>query len=524
VRAEAACRLALALNHDDGDALLRLAHVYHKTFRYPDAVQVLTHLLGVDRGNTRAMDLLAQCYSRLGMTDKALEAAEAALRVDPNSAFVITRQASVHRDAGNMHECEALARRALALDPMAGDAYLELGGVLVDFSRIEEAVRAFEMATDLAPMRAKGYSQLAQLKYYTDARHPHILHLERLIGRTDVPYDVITVSHFALGEIYDHLEQWAKAFSHYRTGNKRVKGRWSRRQNTARYVNENREAFSKGLPSVASTMPLDRLATPVFIVGMPRSGTTLVEQILASHPLVAAGGERGDIYYLANYAIPERMGGRTPYPMCLAGMDARTLRALSDEYLTSITALCKERTYFTDKNVCNFWFVGLIAAIAPHARFLHCVRDPRDTCLSGYFQYFDDRDLVVVFSDMHNIVEYYRNYIDMITFWKERRSIAIRDVRYEELIANPGEVIRGILDFCGLPWDERCLEPHKTARVVKTASSSQVKRPIYRSSLGRWRNYRDHIGPLLDYFGEGDSWDRSGRRVVRSLRRLARWR
>ena len=282
-----------------------------------------------------------------------------------------------------------------------------------------------------------------------------------------------------------------------------VGGFWDGSRDLTRFVRESISVFSEDLIRTFPRTAQERSPVPIFIIGMPRSGTTLVEQILASHHLVKAGGERGDIHSLAA-GLPMSLKSRLRYPKCVRVMTASEADKLRDAYFASIAAVGNGVPFFVDKNVTNCFLLGLISVVLPHAKVIECIRDPRDVCLSGFFQHFSDGNLSSIFCDPKSILAFYKSYRTIMAHWRRCVPLDICRVHYEQLTEDPEGTIRNLLSQCGLPWDDRCLQHHQTARAVKTASQWQVKDPVYSSSVGRWRKYRGYIKPWLDYFGEGD--------------------
>ena len=232
---------------------------------------------------------------------------------------------------------------------------------------------------------------------------------------------------------------------------------------------------------------------PVFIVGMPRSGTTLVEQIISSHPRAAGAGELPDIPWLIQ-RLPAELGSGAGYPGCVEALDRESVQRLAGSYLDRLGLVSATTDRVTDKLPMNYMHLGLIAVLFPNAVIVHCKRDPMDTCLSCYFQNFS-RDLGFCF-DLEDLGFYYRHYETLMAFWAEVLPLCIHDVAYEDLVKNPEDVSRGLIEACGLEWDPRCLSPHKNRRPVKTASSWQVRQPLYKTSVARWKRYEKHLGPL----------------------------
>jgi hypothetical protein len=233
---------------------------------------------------------------------------------------------------------------------------------------------------------------------------------------------------------------------------------------------------------------------PVFIVGMPRSGTTLVEQILASHPQVYGGGELRDLKEMVSQVWNSSGNSLSPGQTPLVP-EPPAIRCLADGYLRQRLALSRGALRTTDKMPTNFYYLGLIALMFPNARILHCRRDPLDVCLSCYFTNFRDPPLYA--SDLEDLGFYYGHYQRLMEHWRKVLPHSILDVQYEELIENQEAVSRRMVEFCGLSWDDRCLEYYKSDRPVQTCSVWQVRQPIYSTSVGRWKHYAQHLDPLV---------------------------
>jgi hypothetical protein len=249
----------------------------------------------------------------------------------------------------------------------------------------------------------------------------------------------------------------------------------------------------------------------VFVLGMPRSGTTLVEQILASHPEVAAGGELAGLQIISR-ELPFRPGMARPYPECARDLDPEAAGVLAHDYLDRLARRFPEAARITDKMPVNFRYLGLIATLFPAARVIHCRRHPLDACFSIYAQGFGDAHAYAC--DLGDIAFYYRLYERLMDHWRQVLPMPVHAVDYESLTADLETGARSLVDFCGLAWNDRCLKPHETRRRVGTASWSQVRRPVYRSSVERWRRFAPWLGELRAAFpewvpdgGEGGGFD-----------------
>ena len=238
---------------------------------------------------------------------------------------------------------------------------------------------------------------------------------------------------------------------------------------------------------------------PVFIIGMPRSGTSLVEQILSSHPRIFGGGELKWVVDVVK-ETQDVIGSALPFPDCLNEASQKHCNTLAEHYLMKIAALSDgQSARVTDKMPANFWNLGLISLLFPKGRVIHCQRDPVDTCLSIYFQNFSEGHGFAY--DLREIGKAYNLYLQMMEHWGKVLDYPILNINYEELVNNQESVTRRLLDFCDIAWDDKCLQFQDSERMVYTASSDQVRRPIYKSSLSRWKNYQAFLGPLIEELG-----------------------
>lgn len=313
-----------------------------------------------------------------------------------------------------------------------------------------------------------------------------------------IPLEDMIPIHFSLGKVYDKLGEYDKVFAHYAQGNASSPADFNidRQEKQLQHIKESYGAdFLRSAPR--ATHGSQR---PVFIVGMPRSGTSLVEQILASHSSIAGGGELKNIKQLVD-SIPALIGKGARYPHCVDQLTEAHLNMLADRYLKQLAHISADAVRVTDKMPHNFQHLGLIALLFPEARIIHCVRDPLDTCLSCYFQNFGDRHDYSF--NLEHLAIHYRQYQQIMAHWKNVLDIPIMKVVYEEHVAEPERFARSLIQYCGLEWEDQCLRFHESKRVVHTSSYEQVRRPIYSDSVQRWKHYERYLGPLKRGLGMG---------------------
>ena len=429
--------------------------------------------------------------------EEALASYDRALAIQPDFAQALSNRGNVLLELQRHEEALASYDRALAIQPDFADAHHGRGTVLNTFGRIKEARQVLEKAVELAPRKAQFLCSLAESKRFVDG-DPHFTLVEALARDMEsLPEEDQIYLHFALGKVYADLGQHERSFSHLIEGNalKRKQIVYDEAAVLAQLKRIQQlftaEAMRKGRGFG------DPSTVPVFIIGMPRSGTTLVEQILASHPKIYGAGELNDFQVAVALASLRGSDGSRP------GLGAEELRQIGARYLERVRATAPAAERITDKMPANFRYAGLIYLALPNARIIHTRRDPLDTCLSCFSILFLP-DLQPFAYDLTELGRYYRAYATLMEHWREVLPLEqMLEVQYEELVANFEPLARRIVAYCGLEWDDACLEFHKTQRLVWTASAVQVREPIYRSSIGRWRPYEGMLRPLIKAL-EGD--------------------
>jgi tetratricopeptide (TPR) repeat protein len=494
---DAAARYALILSADpvNREALHRLALVRLRQGRPQEAEPLLLKALELDPG-------WAEAYNSLGAAERALRRHEAAIASYRRALAARPGYAEAHNNLGNAYF--ELARyeaamgeydRALAIRPAYADALANRATTLKTLGRLDEARQGFEQAIALAPTAARLYFELADCKRFTPD-DPHLAAMQDLMqDEASLLDESRMLLHFALAKALADFGEHARAFAHLNIAN-RLK-RQETAYDEAAVLGELKRIRAIFTPALMQALRDAGNASPVpiFIVGMPRSGSTLVEQILASHPAIAAAGEINDFP-----ALVAGLGGAARFPEAVSTLTAARLHRLGSDYLARVGAMAPAAARITDKLLANFRHVGLIHLALPRARIIHTRRDPLDTCLSCYSKLFTDDQPFAY--DLGELGRYYRAYAELMDHWHRLLpGETLLDVRYEAVVDDIEGEARRIIAHCGLPWDERCLDFHRTARPVRTASANQVRQPIYRTSVERSRAYAALLQPLRDALG-----------------------
>ncbi|MEM8645269.1 MAG: sulfotransferase [Pseudomonadota bacterium] len=452
-------------------------------------------------GHPLGWTVLGMCLTALGAFREAEPALRKALPLAPNNAAVANCLGVVLKAVGKPSEARAVLSQAVASDPGLVDARFNLAQTLRDLDRHDEALSSLRIVLEQTPQNDAARMAYAHgLKESGDLAGAEAEYRTLLSRNPEKPNDRIHLN-FAAGKAFQDLnDDPDTAFAHYQTGNslKRATMRYDVSQDVG-HMTKIAEHCTDVECLLPAPGPDDTSPTPIFIVGMPRSGTTLIEQILASHPEVSPGGERKDLERSAK-AFEERTGARFPHwSGFLTTDEAHEVRR---QYLDGLREADDQARWITDKMPSNIKLVSIVAQTLPGAKIIHMRRDALDTCFSCYTQLFTEGN---AFSyDLLDLAAYYNAYQKLADHWQGVLSSDLMlSVDYERLTAEPEEIIRGVLAFCGLEWDPACLDFHTAARPVKTASTAQVRRPLYRSSVGRWQPYRTHLTPLIDGLTKG---------------------
>ncbi|HGX92924.1 MAG TPA: sulfotransferase family protein [Candidatus Tenderia sp.] len=495
-----------------------------------EAIRSYQQALQLNPNWPQVLNNLGNAYSRLERAHEAMSYYQQAVTLAPNYVGALINFNNTIQLLGRYEEAVAGYKQVLAIEPGHSLALTNLGTTLLKLERYDEAIDCCRYASQLFPdnpgppaIEAKIHAMKGDWESAYQILDPliqsHPEHIQVVIsfavishhvGRQDeavrLAKNVLAVDrseplslridlHFELGKIYDKQKKYAEAFQHFAKGNELKPGDYDA-DNEVQETRLKTTFFTKEFFQ-QQPQPVTTSERPLFILGMPRSGTSLVEQILDSHEQVKGGGE---LYVIDDFARKTTEMAQHPYPESLAKLTQDERERFITGYLAKLNKISVDARYVTDKMPQNYLHLGLIAWLFPGARVIHCYRDPIDTCLSCFFQNF--KSTLTFSKDLHAVSHYYRQYRQLMAHWQKTLDLNFLNVSYEALTADQEGITREILEFLELPWDENCLNFHDNKRVVATASMQQVRKPIYRSSVKRWKHYEPYIGVLIDNLGE----------------------
>ena len=517
---------------DNVEALDNLGVCYINLGRREDAIAIFDRIIEGQTDYVYAYTRAARLFSDQGDYEEAIEYLKRGRQNVANPLEILGDLAEAYRDYGLAQLAIQTCDDALELDPGNFEARFYKALTLGDFTRYEEALAKLDSLGLEAPEDKRiiiSRVQILERLGDYDKAHEQILHfldekdvpagavdifarlchrfdecdkaiqlMERILATEGLDTQYRRAIMFTLGMVLDRQRNYESAFAFIEEANKLKPCHYDHRK-FVRYVDRlMAPEVTKLVTDTPRSDAVDHDVRPVFIVGMPRSGTSLVEQIIATHPRAFGGGERHEMASIS-HRLSDWEGSDKEYPECLADVSPDIISSFADGYAQFVTALPPGTKVMTDKMPENYRHLVLIRLLFPDARIIHCTRDPVDTCLSCYFQQFvgyydyayDLADLGAHYVEYKRLMDYYRDEVGM----------PILEVSYEEMVTDTERLAREIIDYCGLDWDEQCLRYYESDRVVRTASYYQVRQPIYTSSVGRWRHYEKHLTPLLKALG-----------------------
>ena len=501
-QAEALLREHLIERPTDVAAIRMFAEVAARVERYADSERLLQRCLELAPGFSAARRNLAMVLHRQYKDVAALEEIERLLAKDPNDPTCRNLKAAILGGLGRYEEAIEVYAGVLAQYPHHEKVWLNYGHALKTAGRHEEGIAAYRRSLAIAPRSGAAYWSLANHKTFrfTPA---DLTAMRELLGDARLDPDQRVQLNFALGKALEDAGSYEDSFRHYAEANRlrSASTGYDARRTTARFA-RSRQILTKEFFSARRGYGADAL-DPIFIVGMPRAGSTLLEQILASHSAVEGTMELPDIISMARDLAAQaqaRGSVSSPYPALLADLTAAECRELGERYIAQTRVQRRTaRPCFIDKMPNNFAYVGLIQLILPNARIIDARRHPLACCFSVFKQHFARGQQFAY--DLADLGHYYRDYVDLMLHFDNALPGRIHRVIYERLVEDTESEVRALLEYCGLPFEPQCLRFFENERSVRTASSEQVRQPIFRDALEHWRRFEPWLGPLKAAIG-----------------------
>jgi Tfp pilus assembly protein PilF len=489
--------MAIEARPDYAEAYNNRGNAFKELKRFEEALAAFDAAIAIKPSNAESYVNRGTVLQELKLLDEALASYDHAIALKPASAEAQNNRGNVLKELNRFEEALASYDRALHLKPDYADALHDRAVALIELGQLNAATRDIEAAVELMPGKPRYHRARGEIIRYR-AGDRYVATMEELARNSmSLSNDDRIELHFGLAKAYEDLGQNQASFDQL------VKGNLLRRQQitysedkTLGLIEKTGEIFTAQFINHWSDRG-NNSSVPVFIVGMPRSGSTLVEQILASHPQVFGGGELKHFPATVEEIRNEKFGDSISIPTGPSAMTESDLRVLGDRYLERILRLAPAAAHITDKLTGNFALAGLIHLALPNAVIIHTVRDPLDTCMSCFSKLFGGGTLSYTY-DLQELGRYYRHYRALMDHWHRVLPRGrILDVQYEDVVADLEGQARRILAHCALDWDPACLSFHRTDRPVRTVSATQVRQPLYSGAVGRGRAYERFLSPLL---------------------------
>jgi len=490
---------AAALNDRKPEVFLALGRTLHRLQQRELATSTLARAAALQPDNAEAHGLLAEVFLEDGWTKAALDEIGKAIKLRPNNEEHHITHGRILAELNRLEEAEAANKRAVELAPDSLPALSALGRSHMSVGRMAEARAVFERARAFHVDDVHPYLDMARVEQFKpgDPRLGQLesfLPIEEALNAADR-----SALHFTLGRAYDELGAFDRAFHHFAAGNA------AQRQGLPDTENEDRLWFERTMQVYDKDFFRDRQRTgspshvPIFVLGMPRSGTTLIEQIISSHPQVSGAGEVQDLENATKVLISRHKFGK-PMPELARELTPEHFFELGEIYVERLRRRAPDSERITDKLLGNYNRIGLIRLALPNAKIVHCKRNPLDNCVSIYTNHFVES--LEHANDLKRLGRYYRRYDALMAHWRDVLPGSFLDVQYEDTVRDVEAVARRVIAWCDLRWDPRCLDFQKNQRRVATLSIVQVRQPVYTSSVERWRNYEKYLGPLRQELGD----------------------
>ncbi len=492
------CEKSLELQPGCAEVYSNIGVILQKQGRLDEALLNFTKALELKPDRAEIYSNMGFTLKELGRIGEALSNYEKALEIKPDYANVYNEIGVILQDLGRFDEAFLNYEKALKIKPYYPEAYNNMGISFKNLGKLDEALLSFKKALELKFDYAEAYFNASDIKQFR-LEHSVISGLNKIIISPEYMVQEKMNAHFAFGNLYNRNKKYSDAFMHIELGHKlrsninRSEGHPYRHDLLLDKLSLFKDVFTRQffMDRIDWGLAVD---TPIFIVGFPRSGTSLVEQILSSHSSVYGGGELNSISQFVSSCVDFDDIKNQEQLLELISHDK--MLEYSKKYLEKINIISNNSMLVTDKMPHNFQHLWFLSLLFKNVKILHCTRGAEDTCLSCYFKKF--RKGHEYLDSLQDLAKHYKYYLEMIDLWRSVLPVPIHDVSYEALVDDPETEIRNLISFCNLDFEEQCFEFYKTDRPVKTASATQVREKMYTSSVGKWKKYEQFLGPLLD--------------------------
>ena len=458
-----------------------------------EALKILSKAINQQNNNIHVLNNLGLINGNLNKNKLAREYYEKALSINGNFIDALVNLANLNLKENKIKETKECLDKASQISKLPETdiiVNLALGQYHEHLGNFDQAINYFNIVNKLNPENVVADKSISLIHKYQNKDDPHLKLMEQKLN-SGVSKDNLRHLYFAIGKAYEDLKEYKKSFSYLNLGNKITDKEFNYNIDSQKKLFSNiKELFINFDP----TKTLKSEKKIIFVIGMPRSGTTLAEQILSSHKKVYGAGELSFL----EFAVKEILKVNDSFlDKDINNINIEKLKKVQQEYINGIDLFNYKEEYIVDKAPLNFKWVGLIKLIFPESKIIHCKRDAMDICFSNFKNNFASKTIGFGYN-LKKLGIYYNLYKDLMIFWKNKFDNDIFDLSYEELINNQKETTKNLIKFCDLEWDENCLSPHKNDKAVSTASLAQVRSPIYSSSIKKWENYSDELKELKE--------------------------
>mgnify|MGYP001593677289 CR=1 FL=1 len=480
------------LEEAGAEVFSKLGVAYIQSGRREEALVCFKKAIQKNPNYPEAYNNLMLSLYESGQAENAEQVCSEASEKFPSRPEFLSFLSYLYKQRGELQKASEALTRLIDISPLDSISRCNLGILYYDMGQEKEAAERFEQATKLDPLNTEAVRMLSLTTTHTTVPG-EVKKYKDMLKSLPVNDKRSSDLHFTLGKYFEDIGDYRQSFSHYKSANDIVaRQRHFLIDKEAHHFEKIKRIFTDGfMKSRRQWGIIDK--TPIFIVGMPRSGTSLVEQILASHSMVFGGGE---LTYLDSIIHNKFVSSREGFAGQIHALSDADFKNMAQSYITGIRSRDSQHVHITDKMPHNFRFIGLIKIMFPNARVIHCVRDPMDVCMSMYKRYFPAANMDFSYT-LQGLGRYYCLYRDLMQHWHNVLPGSIYDVRYEDLVHDQKSVTEHLLSYCKLPWEDTCLHYHQTDRVVSTASALQVKRPIYKTSIKAWERFAPYVEELI---------------------------